>query len=79
MRKDDRGWNTSPVLLKVYKMINLEKIHMSVVTVETLMHIINDPSVQSVTPYTDNKGLRCYSVITLSGERYKVFTHGKVL
>lgn len=79
MRKDDRGWNTSPVLLKECKMINLEKIHMTIVTVETLMHIINDPTVQSVTPYTDNKGLCCYSVITMSGERYKVFTHGKVL
>lgn len=79
MRKDNRGWDTFPVLLKVYKMINLEKIHMTIVTVETLMHIINDPTVQSVTPYTDNKGLCCYSVTTLSGERYRVFTRGKVL
>lgn len=60
-------------------MINLEKLNMSIVTSDTLMRIINDPYVQSVTPYTDRKGLHCYSVVTVSGERYKVFTHGKVL
>lgn len=60
-------------------MINLEKLNMSIVTSDTLMHIINDPTIHSVTPYTDRKGLRCYSVVTVSGERYKLFTHGKVL
>lgn len=60
-------------------MINLEKLDMTIVTVDTLLHIVNDPSVQSVTPYTDRKGLQCYSVLTLSGERYRVFTRGKVL
>ena len=52
---------------------------MSIVTSDTLMRIINDPYVQSVTPYTDRKGLQCYNVVSMSGERYKVFTHGKIL
>lgn len=60
-------------------MINLEKLSMSIVTSDTLMHIINDPYVQSVTPYTDRKGLQCYNIVTVSGERYKVFTRGKIL
>lgn len=60
-------------------MINLEKLDMSIVTSDTLMHIINDPCVQSVTPYTDRKGLQCYNIVSASGERYKVFTHGKIL
>lgn len=60
-------------------MINLEKLNMTIVTSDTLMHIINDPYVQSVTPYTDRKGLQCYNVVTISGERYKVFTRGKIL
>jgi hypothetical protein len=60
-------------------MINLEKLNMSIVTSDTLMRIINDPYVQSVTPYTDRKGLQCYNIVTVSGERYKVFTRGKIL
>lgn len=60
-------------------MINLEKLNMSIVTSDTLMHIINDPCVQSVTPYADRKGLQCYNIVSVSGERYKVFTRGKVL
>ena len=52
---------------------------MSIVTSDTLMHIINDPCVQSVTPYTDRKGLQCYNIVSVCGERYKVFTRGKVL
>lgn len=60
-------------------MINLEKLDMSIVTSDTLMRIIDDPNVQSVTPYTDRKGLQCYSIVSMSGERYKVFTHGKIL
>lgn len=60
-------------------MINLGKLNTTIVTSDTLMHIINDPHVQSVTPYTDRKGLQCYSVVTISGERYKVFTRGKIL
>lgn len=60
-------------------MINLENLNMTIVTSDTLMHIINDPYVQSVTPYTDRKGLQCYNVLTMSGERYKVFTRGKIL
>lgn len=60
-------------------MINLGKLNTTIVTSDTLMHIINDPYVQSVTPYTDRKGLQCYSVVTISGERYKVFTRGKIL
>lgn len=60
-------------------MINLEKLNMTIVTSDTLMHIINDPHVQSVTPYTDRNGLQCYSIVSTCGERYKVFTHGKVL
>lgn len=60
-------------------MINLEKLNMTIVTSDTLMHIINDPYVQSVTPYTDRKVLQCYSIVSMCGERYKVFTHGKVL
>lgn len=60
-------------------MINLEKLDMSIVSSDTLIKIVNDPSVHSVTPYTDRKGLQCYSVVTLSGERYRVFTRGQVL
>lgn len=60
-------------------MINLEKLDMTIITAGTLMHIINDPHVQSVTPYTDRNGLQCYSVVSMSGERYKVFTRGKIL
>ena len=60
-------------------MINLEKLNMSIVTSDTLMRIINDPYVQSVTPYTDRKGLQCYKIVTVSRERYKVFTRGKIL
>ena len=60
-------------------MINLEKLDMSIVSPDTMIKIVNDPSVQSVTPYTDRKGLQYYSVVTLSGERYRVFTRGKVL
>lgn len=60
-------------------MINLEKLDMTIITADTLMYIINDPHVLSVTPYTDRKGLQCYSVVSMSGERYKVFTHGKIL
>lgn len=60
-------------------MINLEKLDMTIITADTLMYIINDPHVQSVTPYTDRKGLQCYSVVSMSGERYKVFTRGKIL
>lgn len=60
-------------------MINLEKLHMTIITADTLMHIINDPYTQSVTPYTDRKGLQCYNVVTMCGERYKVFTRGKIL
>lgn len=60
-------------------MINLEKLDMCIVTSDTLMRIINDTHVQSVTPYTDRKGLQCYSIVSMSGERYKVFTRGKIL
>ena len=60
-------------------MINIEKLNMTIITGDTLMHIINDPHIQSVIPYTDRKGLQCYNVVTMSGERYKVFTRGKVL
>lgn len=60
-------------------MINLEKLNMSIVTPDTLMHIINDTYVQSVTPYTDRNELQCYSIVTMCGERYKVFTRGKIL
>lgn len=60
-------------------MINLEKLNMTIVTSNTLMRIINDTYVQSVTPYTDRKGLQCYNVVTTFGERYKVFTRGKIL
>lgn len=60
-------------------MINLEKLHMTIITADTLMRIINDPNVQSVTPYTDRKGLQCYSIVSMCGERYKVFTRGKIL
>lgn len=60
-------------------MINLEKLNMSIVTSDTLTRIINEPYVHSVTRYTDRKDLQCYSVVTVSGERYKLFTHGKVL
>lgn len=60
-------------------MINLGKLNMTVVASDTLIRIINDPYVQSVTPYTDRKGLQCYNVVTISGERYKVFTRGKIL
>lgn len=60
-------------------MINLEKLDMSIVSPDTMIKIVNDPSVHSVVPYTDRKGLQCYSVVTLSGERYRVFTRGQVL
>lgn len=60
-------------------MINLEKLDMTIITADTLMYIINDPHVQSVKPYTDRKGLQCYSVVSMTGERYKVFTRGKIL
>lgn len=60
-------------------MINLEKLHMTIITADTLMYIINDPNVQSVTQYTDRKDLQCYSIVSMCGERYKVFTHGKIL
>lgn len=60
-------------------MINLGKLNMTIVASDTLIRIINDQYVQSVTPYTDRKGLQCYSVVTISGERYKVFTRGKIL
>lgn len=60
-------------------MISLEKLDMAIITSDTLMYIINDPHVQSVTPYTDRKGLQCYSVVSMTGERYKVFTRGKIL
>lgn len=60
-------------------MINLEKLDYTIVTASTLLHIVDNPSVRSVTPYTDRKGLQCYSVKTVAGERYKVFTRGKVL
>lgn len=60
-------------------MIDLEKLNMSIVTSDTLMYILNDTYVQSVTPYTDRNGLQCYSIVSVSGERYKVFTRGKIL
>ena len=60
-------------------MISIEKLDMTIITNDTLMHIINDPCIRSVTPYTGRKGLQCYSVVTAGGERYKVFTRGKVL
>lgn len=60
-------------------MINLGKLNMTIVASDTLIRIINDPYVQSVTPYTDRKGLQCYNVVTIGGERYKVFTRGKIL
>lgn len=60
-------------------MINLEKLNMSIVTSDTLMRIINDPYVQSVTLYTCRNGLQCYNIVSMCGERYKVFTHGKIL
>ena len=60
-------------------MINIKNLDMTIITNDTLMRIINDPYVQSVTPYTDRKGLQCYNIVTVSGERYKVFTRGKIL
>lgn len=60
-------------------MINLEKLDYTIVTASILLRIADDPHVRSVTPYTDRKGLQCYSIVTINGERYKVFTHGKVL
>ena len=60
-------------------MISIEKLDMTIITKDTLMHIINDPCIRSVTQYTDRKVLQCYSVVTAGGERYKVFTRGKVL
>ena len=60
-------------------MINIKNLDMTIITNDTLMHIINDPSIRSVTSYTDRKGLQRYSVVTAGGERYKVFTRGKVL
>lgn len=56
-------------------MIDLEKLNMTIISIETLMHIINDPYVKEVTPYTDRNGLKAYSVLSHSGERYRVFTH----
>ena len=64
---------------RVTNMINLEKLDYTIVTASTLLRIVDDPSVRSVTPYTDRKGLQCYSIVTTCGERYKVFTRGKVL
>lgn len=60
-------------------MINIKNLDMTIITNDTLMYIINDPGIRSVTPYADRKGLQCYSVVTTGGERYKVFTRGKVL
>lgn len=60
-------------------MINIEKLDMTIITNDTLMRIINDPYIRSVTQYADRKGLQCHSVVTVCGERYKVFTRGKVL
>lgn len=60
-------------------MIDIKKLDYTIVTANTLLHIINDPAIKSVTPYTDRKGLQCYNVLTIYGERYKVFTRGKVL
>lgn len=60
-------------------MINLEKLNLTIITSNTLMRIINDTYVQSVTPYTERKGLQGYNVVTMFGERYKVFTRGKIL
>nr|DAG50370.1 MAG TPA: hypothetical protein [Caudoviricetes sp.] len=60
-------------------MINIEKLDMTIITNDTLMHIINDPHIRSVTLYTGRKALQCYNVVTVGGERYKVFTRGKVL
>jgi len=61
-------------------MINIKKLDMAIIPNDTLMRIINDPYIRSVTPYADRKkGLQCYSVVTAGGERYKVFTHGTVL
>ena len=60
-------------------MINLEKLDYTIITASTLLRIVDDPRVRSVTPYTDRRGLQCYSIVTTYGERYKVFTRGKVL
>ena len=60
-------------------LIDIKKLDYTIVTANTMLHIINDPTIKSVTPYTDRKGLQCYNVLTMSGERYKVFTRGKVL
>lgn len=60
-------------------MISLEKLHMCIITHDTLMKIFNDPYVKSVRLYTDTKGLKCYNVVTMCGERYTVFTRGKIL
>ena len=60
-------------------MINLDRLNMCIITTDTLYKIIDDPYVMSVVPYTDRKDLQCYSVKTVTGERYKVFTRGKVL
>lgn len=60
-------------------MVNLEKLDYTIITASTLLRIVDDPHVRSVTPYTDRKGLQCYSIVTTSGERYKVFTSGQVL
>lgn len=64
---------------QVTRMINLETLDYTIITASTLLRIVNDPFVRSVTPYSDRKGLQCYSIVTTSGERYKVFTRGKVL
>ena len=60
-------------------MINLEKLGYTIITASTLLRIVDDPSVRSVTRYTDRNGLQRYSIVTISGERYKVFTRGQVL
>lgn len=60
-------------------MINLEKLDYTIITTSTLLRIVDNPSVRSVTPYSYRNGLQCYSIETTSGERYKVFTRGQVL
>lgn len=60
-------------------MINLKELDYTIITASTLLRIVDDPHVWSVTPYTDRRGLQCYSIVTTCGKRYKVFTRGKVL
>lgn len=60
-------------------MVNLEKLDYTIITASTLLRIVDDPHARAVTPYTGRKGLQCYSIVTTSGERYKVFTRGQVL